>query len=397
MTLWLDLSLSREANLLPYEGRIDRYLAHSVRLRPRPFVAFDEFYKKPPTDDEVQAFFEEPSEMNVAPVQALWSCHDNKRQGKLVYLHLYRSAGFSIRAILRAYAHVCRVGTAFVSHCVDVGVASMEGDQYWTNDGMSSPRAGKECWLSHLENREGSEYPVNRSNAVSTRLLQENQVDIIGDHLPVGALKNWKDSNGNVSDVRYLAFFRDPLERLVSHHMFRQRERKPPPPAAVVTNELFTMASTQLQAGKYWDKTSNHFMSPDQKRWIDEERVEWTYERRVNLTKKNLVEFGVVVGLVENFSESLQLLEHLVDATGNLTGMFRFFSSPAKIDGLGGGSMANSRKFTASVASAIRSNATQCAVLEEYLKYEQSMYNFAAQIHRIQYSQLPSGALALAS
>ena len=384
-TLWLQVSLTNEFGF-PLVGHIERSLTRSIRLPPRPWVAFDEFFKKPPSDDVVQEFFryDDPTEAEVSELKPFWKCKSKDRHGKLVYLHMYRSAGFSVRAILRAYANLCEVGVAFVSNCVDISHASMEGDEFWMNEGLSSPRKGKECWLSHLENRTGEEYAT--TNAVTTALLKENEVDIIGDHLPIGVLDQWKDLDGNITDARYVTFFRDPLEKFVSNYVFSNQTVHDS--VDETADALYAIASKKLNAKKYLDKTSNHFMSPSQKFWIDDERLEWTNERRANLTMKNLANYNVVIGLVERFSQSLDLLQYLIDGDGDLAQMFQFFSSPEKVDRVHKGSITVSRAYTASIATAIRTNTTRRSVVDDYLKYENQIYDFAVKLHLAQYAQL---------
>lgn len=384
-TLWLQVSLTNEIGF-PITGHLERSLARSVRLPPRTWIAFDEFFKKPPPDDVVENFFRLDANVEATELQPLWTCKNKDRGGKLVYLHMYRSAGFTVRAILRAYAHLCGAGVAFVSNCVDVSHASMSENKFWMNEGLSSPKKGKECWLSHLENRTGEEYGTDFSNAVTTKLLKENNVDIIGDHLPVGVLDEWTETDGEAIDARYFAFFRDPLETFVSNYIFSNRSVHSS--ADEAADAVSAIASKRLNAGEYLDKTSNHFMSPFQKFWVDDERLEWTHDRRVNLTMQNLVKYNVMVGLVDHFSQSLDLLQHLIDGDGDLSQMFRFFSSHENIDRVGDGSISDSRKYTASVVAAIRSNATRSFAVNEFLRYERQIYEYAVTLHDAQYTTL---------
>ena len=388
-TLWLQISLSNEL-AFDYTGHVERSLARSIRRFPRTIVAFDEFFKKPASHDVIQEFFlfDEPSETDIPTLNPLWTCEEKNRRGKLVYLHMYRSAGFTVRALLRGYARFCDAGIAFVSHCVDVSHASMEGNEFWMNEGLSSPRQGNECWLSLLENRTGEEYSVEETNSVTTNLLKDNQVDILGDHLPIGALQNWKDQDDDAVDVRYITWFRAPIQKFVSNHIFANRGLNSSS-IKEIAHDVYVLAERKRKEGKYLDRTSNHFMTPDQKWWVDDERIEWTHERRANLTMKNLVDFGVMVGLVERFPESLELLQYLIDRNGTLTEMFEFFSSPEKVDKVNEGKISTSRQTTESVVSAIQSNVTQRAAIDEYLKYEQQIYNFAVKLHHVQWAKLP--------
>jgi hypothetical protein len=391
-TLWLQFSLSTYELGLHNLGNFQRALARSIEHARRPRVAPDEFFKKPPPDQVVRDFFhfEEPAEVDLPTVQPLWKCHEDNRKGKLVYLHMYRSAGFTVRAILRAYANICHAGIALVSHCVDVGLGSMEGDEFWTNDGISSPRQGQECWLSYLENRTGQIYPIEESNAVSTTLVQSNEVDIFGGHLPVGALENWKeadDTSETDTDVRYITFFREPLQKYVSEYVFANTTDTNRT-IDEIAEDIYVQAWQHLNAGKYMDKTSNHLISPEQKRWIDDERLEWTHERRVNLTMQNLVSFRVTVGLVDRLAESLGMLEYLIDGSGDLETMFRFFASSEKVDRVQGGSILQSRKHTARIVELIRSNHTRRTVLDEYLTYEHQIYGFASKLQHRQHALL---------
>ena len=387
--LWLEVSLSNEFPF-SYEDHIERSLAHSIRHPPRTFVAFDEFFKKPPSDKVISEFFnfDDSTSDFLSPIKPFWTCESKQRKGNLVYIHMHRSAGFTIRALLRAYGNLCGAGVALISHCLDVSHASMEEGEFWMNEGLSSPRQGKECWLSYLANRTGEEYQVNNTNSVTSKLLKENNVDIFGDHLPVGTLDKWKDANGNYTpDVRYITFFREPLQQFVSHHIIASKDSNRS--VEEVADRVFAFASSKLQAGQYLDKISNHFMTPDQKRWIDEERIEWTHERRANLTMKNLLEYNVMIGLVERFPESLKLLQYLIDGNGSMSQMFEFFSSPEKIDKMNDGSISASRNRTASIVSAIKSNNTRRSIVDEYIKYERKIYEYATKLHRIQYARLP--------
>jgi len=62
--------------------------------------------------------------------------------------------------------------------------------------------------------------------------------------------------------------------------------------------------------GDYYMRHDNYLITPFQKAKM---REKLTVEDKARLIKDNLIQYGVVVGIVEKMSESLEVLQHLID------------------------------------------------------------------------------------
>ena len=73
----------------------------------------------------------------------------------------------------------------------------------------------------------------------------------------------------------------------------------------------------------------------------------------------------------------------------------RNLPSQSKIDRVNEGSITGSKARTSSIAAAIRSNVTRRLVVDEYLKYETKIYDFAVRLHHAQHSRIQKKLMLL--
>lgn len=373
----------------------------------RTLISRDEFFRRRPTEDERSAFFhfdDSPNRSNSVLLKPLWTCsaenitdetHENgERKRKLIFLSIPRTAGSTIRALLKAYAQSCHVGFAAVNRCFDLNFHQMNSTEEWRN-GRDSHAAGQYCVLTHLSNR--IDETRNRATNISTALLQEMQVDILSGQLPVGSDEFWHtiDSAGNQvpADALFVAFFRQPLFKFVSEFMFQMS----------ASDDLSVERSVGLirdavvhatSEGRYFEQYLTYLITPRQKEWVENEGVRWTPERRVNITLTNLRKLKVLIGIVERMPESLELLQSIVDKGKELNSLFQFFSSTDKTENL-----ANiaSRNLTNAIVEKLREDAPIMESIEEFLKYDVQIYKLALQIHQEQYRSRVEGTPVLDS
>ena len=383
-----------------------KYLQQSVQIRRRhrPLVAHDEFVYKVASSEVIDDFFhfETPSTtelerhfQNGVLLQPMWTCSMKQRlsSSKLIYLQVFRSGGSTIRALLKVYRSLCHVGIATVSHCLDLGYPSIvtplenqSSTSTWYNSASQSPHFMSECQLTELEERNGTRHEINLkiSNPLSTYTLEKHGVDILAGRLPLGSGAFWTDAASNRRvDARYLIFFRDPLSRFVSQFLTSPPRNKNHTLSVLLSN-MYSRVRTRMAQGEHQERLSNFLITPEQRYWAEQESVQWNLDRQVNLSKSNLVQNNVVVGILERLRQSLQLVQHVIDGENQLSTAFKTFSSTTGINSIASFNMKQSRERTKAVVQAIQANATFQAMMDEYLQYEYEIYNFALYLNTIQ-------------
>lgn len=279
-----------------------------------------------------------------------------------------------MRTLFRAYADYCKAGLAVVAQCLDLGLEYMEGVDVWTN-GKGSPRAGQVCTMSYSVSRSGKK---EDGGMISTAFLEKN-VDMLAGYVSLGSNFYWKDNRNERVDVQYVAFFREPLQKFVSEILFMYRDRN-----LTIDDAVALVNSTMVNdmaIGNYHEKYSTYLITPEQKAWAETQRITWTPGRRANLTLINLVNERVLVGITDFMPQSTELLEYILDGGHEVHNLFQFFGSNEVVKM----AKAGARNMTEPVVRAIRQDSALLAMLEEYLKFETRIYDYALLLHRLQY------------
>lgn len=374
---------------------------HNVQVtQNRSQISHDEFYKRPQSEISLMEYFNFDQTLiqsDHIKLQRMWSCvgaeedmspsqniFDDRRQ-KLVFLHIARSAGSTIRALLRAYANFCTAGIVTISQCIDLGIEFLGEDDVWSN-GKGSHAAGAECRLSSAVPRGRNVSVVNVSYPqVSTAMLKLWDIDILAGALPLGCLDQ------HFADVQYVAFFRDPLSKLVSELIPRIEKVYGTEVSLESAQDLISAFVEKRMNGthanlRYQEKYSSYILTPEQKAFVEREGIEWTPERRVNLTLKNLYSKRIMVGIVDDMAASMQLLKFLIDGSNRVDSLFQFFLSDDEIAKVPGHLL--TRNFTKAVVDGIKQDQTLLSKLQEYVKYEQQIYDHALSIHTRQFGMV---------
>jgi hypothetical protein len=350
--------------------------------RNRSRVARDEFMNKRLSEAEIASYFRFDPVPKDATLERMWTCSDNGtpkdgRSKKLVYLHVSRAAGMTVRTLFRAYADYCKAGLALVSHCLDLGLEYMQGYEYWAN-GKGSQRAGENCFMSYSVNRTGHQSPFG-PGPVNTAFLKES-IDILAGKIPLGSDQYWMDSRGEHVDVQYVVFVREPLQKFVSEVLYANRLRNLTVNDAV---ELIgTYTASQRSLGRYHEKYSGQFITPEQRHWATSHGVLWSPDRRTNLTLANINNKNILVGVTEHMQQSVKLLEFVIDNEHEVPSLFKFFGSDERL--LVRGKL-GTKNMTEPVVQQIRNNATMLGLVMEYLKFEEIIYDYCLQLHDRQY------------
>jgi len=127
-------------------------------------------------------------------------------------------------------------------------------------------------------------------------------------------------------------------------------------------------------------KYNSYFTSPF--------RVEQTLsmEEKVDIIKKNILAYNVTIGIVERMSESMEILQYLLDGDEEATPTFREFGLKENDEGAQKGHKGNRSPVSASVLlEHFRKDEEFYRKLLEHVKYEQQITDFALDIHMRQH------------
>jgi Sulfotransferase family len=366
---------------------VDEPPSRSIR---RPSVRPNAFHQKAPSQETLDALFNfVPNYDRVGRIDPLWLCSDyvirpREREKKLIFLHVKRAGGTTVRALLRAYAYMCHASFVTIGRCENLGREFLDGEENWSNLYGSVPNAGRPCLLSWSENRSGHVLSEGRGR-VSTDFLMKNEIDIVSGTVPYGCDESWQNKDGKQVEAQYVVLLRDPLTKYVSEFLYEHRMKN------LTVSESVPLIRRKIQEeaanGTYHNVYSKFLITPAQKSWMAFERVPWTNERKLNLSLSNMVNQNMIVTIMEKMPQSFVLLQYLLDGVREVPSIFQYFANMDKINEPLG---INYMNQTRGVLAALRSDKELMRVLRELLKYEQTIYDWGVRVHEAQLEHVMS-------
>jgi hypothetical protein len=319
-------------------------------------------------------------------IEPLWSCTSkdaNQPHRKLVFIHIFKTAGSTFRSMLERYSKQCSKGFAVLIHCSNLSPESMETyNEAWTN------AQGVRCQTKTSLARDGSSFPIPRNGKMNNALLSEH-IDVVIGHAPIGLHQNWKTSNQQeVVDAQYVAYFRDPIQKYVSGYLHSNRKRTKKLTFNEIVKRIVDKVMDERSKNEYNAGYSAYLLTPQQK------TDNLSLQARNDMILDNLVRMQVLVGTVERMTESAATLQYVLDGKRMLMPLFELVSGTDA--GAGNSTNAPNRIIknrsthvsTSDVVKALTQNETFASILEEYLKYDKEVYQFAFQMQQRQYSWL---------
>lgn len=331
-------------------------------------------------DNEVAVSTSLPKDDYVAP---MWSCKDTDRKKKLVFTHIFKTAGSSMRRLLSSYAETCNAGYVTVINCGAVTLNSIHSGNWAKGDEARSWKHGTGCKLKTTVYRNNTVVDqAGREGPVNTTFLENAQVDILSGHVSVGIDDNWKDEKGQHVDVQYLTFFRESTHKFVSAVLFL----RPKLSFEEAVEQVKISAKRRLAKGEYLTDIAN-IMTPVQRAEFQKRNITLSPEQKVNLMIQNLKEKNILVGIVERMSESLEMLQHVIDKDGELDSMFEMFGKipPGGANATKEIKANKSRLSSSEVLAEVEKDEEFLKVMREFVKYDAKVYQFALDMHMRQY------------
>ncbi len=321
-----------------------------------------------------------PHDYNATFFNPGWKCTSSPSQKKLIFVHVFKTAGSTFRQFFDEYGQSCNKGVTTIISCSQLSSSSLN-----SNDPNIPWEPG--CELKHTitrssDNENGhSEMIYTKDKKVTTKHLQTYSDIVIG-HLPLGIHKYWIDpSTQKEIEEQYIAFFREPYVKFVSGRLFVNQNKHWTLKKAV--KEISKTIKTYYKNGNYYNGYIKYLTTPEQKEYGKEEQIsngQW-----VHYINQNIIDMHVVVGIVESMSDSLELIQSLVDVDRERTEYFQSLIYPSHAGSL----VANKSELSSSkIVSILKEDTKLWRMFEEIMKYEFKIYNFALKVHEVQIKEL---------
>ena len=331
----------------------------------------------------------------------VWTCGKNDRHDQTVldpitnqrpffaFVHVFKTAGSTIRYFFGEYAKICEKSLAIVQQChgfVDVDLCRFKF-------GMNTPKQHK---------------------SVNDAILHDHY-DILGGHFSFGmadhifsnatvtttATFSPQNRNGAApQEVRYMVFLRQPMTRYVSRVLYMKNHQRET--VQDIAGYIKKTIRSSREKGEYVEHVSSiykYLLTPTQRAMkYDQEpqTQEAVMAHKAQLSIDNLVRYNAVVGMTETFSESMQIFEHVLGHVGTsakkeeeVKGLFsRYIGGEVSRNGSQKKSIS-----TGSVLEELNEDDEFMVVFREFVKYEQMIVDFAMDMHHKQYDAVTTKSL----
>ena len=269
------------------------------------------------------------------------------------FVHVYKSAGSTIRTFFRQYSEICHKSWMLLVSCKDhrnvspqssISIRALE-------DGTGEETYWKGCVIKEVYIR-----PNDLVNDYS--MLHVDSIDIYGGHFRIGIVTaNDNETNFDSSDssrlhysadhlsstrqesspspsstvvVRHIVFLRNPMARFVSGILFQHQHSAQfdgTLDGAVQRIKKNVRGSRKKQ--EYWIRSLDYLLTKSQATYFAKTRKEMmggnnittrTLEEKMNSIAdiesrtaiQNLVHYNVIVGMAEQMNQSMTILQHVL-------------------------------------------------------------------------------------
>ncbi len=324
-----------------------------------------------------------PSSYDPGFIHPRWTCSSPpslaSASTKVIFVHVFKTAGSTFRTFFHSYGEKCGRGVSTIVRCSHLSSSSLESPN--PNDHWEPG-----CDIKKALSRENK--TISMGEKLSRGHLQKH-ADIVIGHLPLGIHEKWvDDKSGEQITPQYISFFREPLVKFVSGRLFVEDKRRRYMKESQLTfDEALRVVKAHIRSRyrkeKYYIGYKEYLATPQQK--DDAEKYNFSEEQWVQTIMRNIIEMHVIVGLVENMGESVGLIQSIIDTEKELTDDFRSLVDPSDSSSL----VANKSKLSSSkIVATLRDDEKIWKMLNEVLKYEFELYNFAVEVHNLQVKEM---------
>ena len=317
-------------------------------------------------------------------LKPLWQCKERNKQGKLIFVHIFKTAGSTMRSLFRLYSQYCAASSVTVVSCSSLTEESIrDGKKKWKK------LHGGPCIFKAGKTRSGESILPERTY-INTTYIQSN-VDVLGGHIPLGSLDTLNQHNnqttGNkptttTTPLLYFLFVRNAMQKFISGKMFSNRHDED-----LGLEEIVIMIKKHVRRARknneYYQNYASYLITPYQRHLVLDRNS------RTQLILNNLVNYKVIIGVVDRMSESLELLHHVIDSKQEMNSLFQHYGMGDTEGKRKDKVMHNKSKFsTSSILTELKKDVDFFPLMVEYVKYDQMIVDFATKIHLLQYKAL---------
>eukprot|EP00985_Skeletonema_marinoi_P015494 scaffold8021_cov79-Skeletonema_marinoi.AAC.8 len=330
--------------------------------------------------DEAVAVKEYTAELADRAVEpTVWTCGEKDRQKQtaldpitnqrpfFAFVHVYKTAGSTVRDFFQNYATVCKKSLALVVSCHGSGI--------------------EECRLKRSVNAPQS---IERVNST----ILHDHYDMLGGHYSFGMADDIfsnataTPNYGNGAPlVRHMVFLRQPMTRYVSHKLYQKKQKDTVEDTA---EDIKEMIRTSRGKGQYMSSIYKYLLTPQQRamKYNQTQTQEDVVAHKAQLSIGNLLRYNAIVGMTETFSQSMKIFEHalghIVTSTRKEEEVRAMFSR--YIDEEVSRNVSKRKGIsTGSVLKELNKDEEFMAIFREFVKYEQMIVDFAMAMHQKQY------------
>lgn len=278
------------------------------------------------------------------------------------FVHVYKTAGSTVRQLFREYANVCHKSLAIVISCHGLAV--------------------DDCKVKTILN-------AKRTKKVNSEVLRK-RFDILGGHFSFGMADDvFTNTTSSNNGVRHFVFLRQAMERHISHILYQNKHQKHS--VQDVAEYIKKQIRSSRKKGDYKSSIYKYLLTPGQREMKHEKGKsrEGIVAHKAKLSIDNLVRYNAIVGMTESFPESMKMLEHAMGQSASsattkdtVHDLFSRYSS-------GKDTARNVSKkkgiTTTSVMNELMKDDDFMKIFREFVKYEQLIVDFAMDMHLKQY------------
>ena len=340
-----------------------------------------------------------PIYTNEMAIQAIrpapWTC-GNRNDSELdpltnqkpmfAFIHIYKTAGSTMRSFFQTYAYICRKGWMCLQRCTEVTSTSVQSNRNWKN-----------CEVEHAVNRDHliEKYGVRRKlyRHVNNTVLNDH-FDLFGGHTRIGAGDYiLKTSSADNYPVRHIVFLRDSIDRYISGVLYQNQKKKKGWHSADFANLVKERVLASRSSGEHWDRCLSYLLTPGQAEEINSLKSKYMKthtadqfaEMKAVTAINNLMKYNVIVGMTEHMPQSMEILKHVLMANSSV-------EQRELLDKQATNKTLNVSKkgtvSTSSVREELEKDREFMSAFEEYVKYEKMINDYAMTMHLKQYGQL---------
>lgn len=361
-------------------------------LQPKP--------RHPITDDVEAEYNTALAEKAIRPTP--WICGDKEPLAKdgqrpfFAFVHIYKTAGSTLRDFFSLYASLCRKSMMTVISCTGVKAAASESrSSDWNDCRVKNVVDGRRGVLEY-DGMGGRTYLSVNNTAL------DGDFDFLAGHYRMGS------TDGMSAPARHITFLRQPKERYVSGVLYRAKlhlknKRDTVEDTAKYIKKLVREGRSD---NRYSDGIYKYLLTPEQsqnrRKFADSARQ---MEHDTRLVIENLVKYNTIVGMTERMQQSMQILRHVLlpsefssdEREERVHKMFEKYTAESKPsekteeDHTWQNRSSMGDISTSSVMAELRKDDAFMQIFEEYVKYEQRVVDYALRMHIMQYDLVSEG------